>query len=367
MRPDKESAKKANPSTLKKLATVKQGERKILDDQVQTLKQEILFLNKQLKKIKSAKKKDQELVQQQLALLKYELASVSAQTKVLQDSNAHLATALNSLGNSFRSSLKNAQETIIELLVNGSVPELQKQNALLLEEMQKQRRTLEHVNGTVQELLWASTFNSTLKPEDRAIPYSPGRWAIGYPAFYAIYRILSSVSPRNILELGLGQSTVMIGDYVAKHPNVKHTVVERNPEWVEFFTAEHKPTSNTNIVVLDYDFVEYGGKPGVRVFKDFENAIKPGRFDFVCIDAPWGFDMTDYSRIDVLRSLSANFLADKFVILVDDTNREPEAKMVEAMRAVLFGRGIATVVGKYKGDKECTVICTENYAFLTSM
>ena len=69
---------------------------------------------------------------------------------------------------------------------------------------------------------------------------SAGRWAVGYQYLYVMYRVLNEIHPRRILELGLGQSTRMLGQYAAAHENVSHFVVEHDPEWIDFFQRDFR-------------------------------------------------------------------------------------------------------------------------------
>ena len=84
------------------------------------------------------------------------------------------------------------------------------------------------------EILWAEIFhdassNSTWL-HDKA--FSAGRWAVGYQYLYSVYRILDEVKPKNILELGLGQSTRLLGQYASENVDVSHTVFSTGfPAW----------------------------------------------------------------------------------------------------------------------------------------
>ncbi len=248
-----------------------------------------------------------------------------------------------------------------------AVSKLAKRNEDILSQLSFEKKRLNEINVRTAELLWADTFNSTLNEEDKKTStYSPGRWAIGYPYLYAMYRILNDFKPKRILELGLGQSTVMITRYVGKHPDVEHTVVDHDQDWIDFFSNEHPIPENSKILRLDLEFVDYNNASGIRVFKDFAKEFEGKTFDFISIDAPLGGDMKDYSRIDVLLMLP-NILAKDFVIMIDDTNRKQETNTVEAMTKCLSDNRIEFKVGRYKGQKECTVICAEHLGFFTSM
>ncbi len=63
-----------------------------------------------------------------------------------------------------------------------------------------------------KEILWAEIFRSVTDKSTwlKNRSFAPGRWALGYPALYILYRILNEMKPKSILELGLGQSTRMI-------------------------------------------------------------------------------------------------------------------------------------------------------------
>ena len=88
------------------------------------------------------------------------------------------------------------------------------------------------------EAVWAEIFNNTVTNSEwlKDKTFSPGRWAVGYPYLYVMYRVLDVVRPKAILELGLGQSTKMIAQYSMANTDVKHYVVERDLNWVAFFS-----------------------------------------------------------------------------------------------------------------------------------
>lgn len=135
------------------------------------------------------------------------------------------------------------------------------------------KRRLKHLRNRIfgidltilDELYWAQIYNSTIQNsawlEDKSI--SPGRWAVGYNYLYVLYRILDDIRPSHILELGLGQSTKLIGQY-AIFPevsgNIKHVVVEHDAEWSKFFFGRNKSLcQNTQVVTLPLIDVEKGG------------------------------------------------------------------------------------------------------------
>ena len=181
-----------------------------------------------------------------------------------------------------------------------------------------------------------------------------------------MYRVLNEIHPKRILELGLGQTTRMIGRYTSTHEDVIHFVVEHDPAWIDFFKNDFVLSERSRIIQLEREMAPYKEAAEVRVFKDFAQQFKDEKFDFISIDAPLGVDMKQYSRIDVLKIMPA-CLAEDFIIMIDDTERPGEAQTVKEMKRVLEENGIVYATGRYSGIKDCTVISSINLKFVCSM
>lgn len=220
----------------------------------------------------------------------------------------------------------------------------------------------------ISEAVWAEVYNNTIvdSPWLKDKAFSPGRWAVGYPYLYVMYRILNEVQPQNILELGLGQSTKMIGQYTSCYKGVHHQVVEHDPEWIDFFKKNYLLSKRTKLIQLNREFVPYKEAEKVRVFKDFSQTFKGQKFDFISIDAPFGGDMKEYARIDVLQMIPA-CLAEDFIIMIDDCERSGEKHTVVEMERVLQENQISYRKGKYSGKKDCIVIASNVLKFVCSM
>ena len=237
-----------------------------------------------------------------------------------------------------------------------------------IEQLADIRNTSLVMGRDISEAVWAEIYNSTITKsrwlKDKA--FSPGRWAVGYPYLYVIYRILNEVQPQNILELGLGQSTKMIGQYTSYYKRVHHQVVEHDPEWIDFFKKNYSLSERTKLIQLNREFVPYKEAEKVRVFKDFSQTFKGQKFDFISIDAPLGGDMKEYARIDVLQMIPA-CLAEDFIIMIDDCERSGEKRTVMEMERVLQENQILYRKGKYSGKKDCIVIAANVLKFVCSM
>lgn len=233
-----------------------------------------------------------------------------------------------------------------------------------------EKTRLQSVEGTrhASEAVWAAIFNNTISGSTwlKNTTFSPGRWAVGYPALYVMYRILNEARPKRILELGLGQSTRMIAQYAAAYEDVEHIVVEHDAEWIAFFKNDFTLSERTKIVQLDRELVPYKDAEAVRVFKGFREAFTGQRFDFVFVDAPLASDMKQYARIDILSILPECF-SNSFVFMLDDSERRGEQNMLTEIKGIFEEKGIDFCQGRYSGKKDCAVIASPNQRFLTTL
>ena len=219
-----------------------------------------------------------------------------------------------------------------------------------------------------REILWANVFHDTVRGSSwlKDQTFSLGRWAIGYPFAYVLYRVLDEARPGSILELGLGQSTRFTAQYAAANPGTEHVVIEHDEEWISFFSENYPVPKSTKICLCPWDFENFMGAKNVRVFKDFHKVTAGRRFNLILIDAPLGGDMKDYARIDVLKEMPG-CLAESFIILIDDYNRAAERRTGSQMLKNLKENNIPFFTGSYIGEKETYVICSADNKFVRTM
>ncbi|HBI61248.1 MAG TPA: hypothetical protein DDY31_08570 [Lachnospiraceae bacterium] len=218
------------------------------------------------------------------------------------------------------------------------------------------------------EIIWAEIFNNVISNSSWLTnkSFSAGRWAVGYQYLYVVYRILNEVRPKNILELGLGQSTRLFGQYAASDVEVQHIVVEHDPTWIQFFQQDFQLPSNSTIIQLEREYRVFREDDHVLAFKNFKETFVGEKFDFISIDAPLGGEAVIYARVDILELLP-DVLADSFIIVVDDFNRQGEKNTVAVLEEILQENGILYVKGVYAGKKDCIVICSEDLKYVKSM
>lgn len=273
--------------------------------------------------------------------------------------------------------IKQAEKNNLQQIQNlaKQLEELQKENkayrlklANMEERIQKLQGNVSSCERYASETVWAEIFNNVVSDTSwlKNTAFSAGRWAVGYQYLYVMYRVLNEIRPQHILELGLGQSTRMIGQYIASQSDAEHFVVEHDPAWIDFFSRDFALCNRSKIVKLDREMIPFREAEAVRVFRGFEEQFKGQKFDFISIDAPLGGDMKQYARIDVLKMLP-DCLADSFIIMIDDTERSGETNTVNAMKEQLKQNNITFATGRYSGSKDCIVICSEDLKFVCSM
>ena len=234
--------------------------------------------------------------------------------------------------------------------------------------------SINNLNRNVNELLWANIFHDAIKGclwldrENFAI--NPGRWAVGYNYFYTVFRILNEFKPKNILEMGLGQSTRLIGQYVKTHENCQHNIVEHDANFVKVSKENFNfsSASKFNVVPITKMSLKLdgGGQEGIVIYNenDFRNIVDFQRYDFISIDGPYG--SFPVSRIDILNYFP-QCLSKSFCIVIDDYNRIGEQNTAAIMRDILTKNNIAFSDGVYSGSKDLYLLASADWAWLTTM
>lgn len=236
-------------------------------------------------------------------------------------------------------------------------------NSLHLMDLQEKK-----IFRSTSESVWAHIFHDTIQGSEwlKNKTFYPGRWAAGYPLLYALYRSLNDFQPKSILELGLGQTTRMIGQYAAYQKECRHIVTEHDSEWIDIFKKGFELSSNTEILKLDIEKKSYYETEPSTAYVDFAERLKEKKFDLISIDAPFGGDHLEYSRMDIL-PLIPGCLNKDFVILLDDYNRKGEQNMIEKLEEILEENHIAYTTGKYWGNKDTFMVASESLKFLCTM
>ena len=234
---------------------------------------------------------------------------------------------------------------------------------------------LEKIKRQNEELLWANVFHDEIIGSEwlKNLSFHPGRMAVGYNFLYVMYRVLSTLKPKSILELGLGESTRMITQY-AKYFGVEHIVIEHDAEWINAFCESYPPSSTTEIkqhIIYARSFKEET-QECIYAYDGIKKTLENRQFQLIVVDGPYGWSAIPnksadkYARIDILEMLY-DCLKAPFCIMVDDAHRKGETGMINEMRQMLTDKQIQHSFGVYSGEKDVAILTSVEYKFLASM
>lgn len=240
--------------------------------------------------------------------------------------------------------------------------------SIMASDIRKLKRAENEIQLNTRELLWAEIFHDTIAGskwmKDKRLKL--GRAAIGYNLAYVLYRILDEIQPENILEIGLGESTQIIYQYMKRGKRRgKHICVEQNAEWIEFWKKSHRLSSKSCICCLPVDKSSYNECENVLVYQGFER-FKNHKWNLILVDGPLQTDCDSYRRIDTLKILP-DCLSEQWIIIFDDFNRQPDKNTVNAVSELLKKNDIEYCEGIYKGKKDVCVLCSTNLYYVTTM
>lgn len=142
--------------------------------------------------------------------------------------------------------------------------------------------------------------------------------------------------------------------------------MDGSEDWINGFCENLIITDNIDIVNMDLENCEFGGKINLR-FKDMLNVVKDEKFDFIIVDAPQGFYndgkwdiFYEYPRSNIFE-LIPNNLADDFIIIFDDYQRKGEKKTARHVEKLLQENNIDYYTYSPHAFKDQLLIFTEKY------
>ena len=187
--------------------------------------------------------------------------------------------------------------------------------------------------------------------------------AAGSPSLQLFHiKVLSLIRPRNILELGSGQTSKLISAYVADSPGSHAISIEQSQEWHDILRPSI--SHEYKVVPVAKRHVE-----GVDVLS-YQLDLHDQKFDYVLVDGPdnnlEGWRYTPFSRAGIVDQLPGA-LAPEFVVVFGDAERPGERQTVELFSKRLTQGGIAHRRFTLIGVKHQAVFVSPNLAFLQSV
>ena len=244
--------------------------------------------------------------------------------------------------------------------------EISSQITIQLTQIQKELSELKRLfQKQSSEIYYANLLHDCTKgsPWLKDQAFSLYDWAANYSFIYLLFRILDKISPQNILEMGLGQTTKVTSQYIAyKNPLASLIVCEHNQVWITHYRSELPQSDRIKIQALGLECFEYEGQQTDK-YKDLESLAQNQKFDLIIIDGPTGGGK-NFPRSNIIDLVKEKHLSDDFIIIFDDAERSGEQLTISKTKEVLKERNIEFIEFERKGLKAQRVITSKSKSFI---
>ena len=296
----------------------------------------------------------------QQAIIKQIETAQSTQQTILGQAE-HLKAAVGSQIVGFETLQNSQNETIKSLLAAETAKAEQK----FAEQSKNIIDFRNQYQSQYQELNFADLFHDTIEqsPWLKNKSFSLFGWAANYSFIYTLYRILDKVNPRNILEMGLGQTTRLTSQYIAhKQPSAHLNVCEHNQDWINIYKEELPASDNIRINHLDLEYFDYEGKKNDK-YKDMNKLANNQKFDLIIIDGPVGGGK-NLPRSNILDLIKNGCIAEDFIIIFDDAERGGEKTTISKAKELLTAQKIDFFSFERSGIKRQHIITSQSRSFV---
>ena len=175
---------------------------------------------------------------------------------------------------------------------------------------------------------------------------------------------MSDYKPKSILELGLGESSKFISEFLNHDlKDSNHTIIEQDKNWQESFISNFNLCERSKIRICEMEKVMVKNFP-VNMYKELENNIN-AHYDLYIVDGPHG--SARFSRFNIVEIINNKTIIDDLIIIIDDFNRQGEKDTAKELLKIFEKRKIKVFSGVYHGNKSLLVIATEKYKYLSSL
>ena len=193
--------------------------------------------------------------------------------------------------------------------------------------------------------------------------FIPIKWAANYSLLCILYIILDYFNPKNILELGMGQTTKLTSQYAQnKNKEALVQIIEHDEEWIKYFSSQFENSENVKTYKKDLETFTIYNSQNDR-YSDLQDVIINNKYNLIIVDGPIGANK-QYPRTNVV-DLIPNNLAEDFIIILDDVNREGEKNTADLIFTTLEKNNIKYYTGYRNATKQQLIITSESCKFAT--
>lgn len=220
------------------------------------------------------------------------------------------------------------------------------------------------LNLSLNELLFSTILNQSWEDSEwvKNKNFTLINGAANYSFIYVLYRILNDITPNNILEFGLGQTSKLTTQYINnKNQNAMLDIIEHDSDWINLFSQQIDINNNIKIIQKDLEKFKFNGVESDK-YSSLDDVILNKQYDLIIIDGPSGVKKV-YPRTNIL-DLIPNNLANNFIIILDDAERDGEKNTAQLIFQKLNENDIKYVKFYKYALKTQLIIASENYKYL---
>jgi predicted O-methyltransferase YrrM len=179
------------------------------------------------------------------------------------------------------------------------------------------------------EVVYQRLFSRDLKRVGIEDVFYPLGSSANYSLLYVILRVALDFKPRNVLDIGCGQTTLLLSSLRDRGMVGQVTTLEHDPDWA----SEIAPLVS-HAVICKPLFAQTIAGVQTNTY-DWSAVLQRGPFDFVICDGPQGDRRR--SRWGVLKTVEA--LSRDFVLVMDDAERRGEKQTCDELQRLLVPTG----------------------------
>lgn len=189
-------------------------------------------------------------------------------------------------------------------------------------------------------------------------------WAANYSFIYTLFRILDNVRPAKILEMGLGQTSMVTSQYIANcRPDAQLDIIENDPGWIDVYQSKLPQHANVCLHRCDIEFFYDRDEKNRRYQeKELKKITQDKRYNMIIVDGPMGGGQK-FPRSNIMELVESN-LAKDFVIIFDDAERSGEQNTIARTKEKLAAQRIDFGVQRRDALKSQVLIFSKSYEFV---
>lgn len=187
-------------------------------------------------------------------------------------------------------------------------------------------------------------------------------WAANYSFIYTLFRILDNVRPAKILEMGLGQTSLVTSQYVAhNNPAAEVDIIENDASWINIYRPRLAVGENIRLNQCNIEIFDEEGQNRRYNRAALSQITADKKYNLIIVDGPMGGGQK-HPRSNILDLVEKN-LAPDFIIIFDDAERPGEQATIARTQDKLKTMGIAFATQQRDALKSQFLIFSQSYEF----